>query len=126
MKMDPPGLLTWMLPGLVDDFRFDRWLDTNLITFPDEPKRHCNTIARLTSWSGHQAPWAGVVEVEAGAERPLAVRLLEYLCRLMGRLRNGLSPCDRYQMAGVVPVLTGRLPDIRLQLNLTRTRGTLR
>ncbi|MGL4552451.1 MAG: hypothetical protein ACRC33_14830 [Gemmataceae bacterium] len=126
IKLDPGGTLAWLLPGLDQDLAFDRWLDTNLITYPGEPERHCDTVARLQSASGTQPPWAAVVEVEARPRKAIRVRLLEYLCRFLRRVRDGLNPRERYLAAGAVIVLTGRLRGVPLDMRLPNTKALLR
>src|SRR3954454_2141764 len=47
-KMDPPGLLRWLLPGVDPNLVFTRWLDTQTIPFPGGPDLRCDTVAELT------------------------------------------------------------------------------
>lgn len=126
IKLDGDGTLGWLLPGLDPDLKFDRWLDTNLVTYPGEPKRVCDTVARLESDADRQPPWAVVVEVEARPRRVIRVRLLEYICRLLRRVRDGLTERESYQTAGAVIVLTGRLRRARLEMTLPGTGSSLR
>jgi hypothetical protein len=62
IKLNPYGLLLRLLIGLDRDLRFARWLETQLVPFPGEPERRCDTVAELVSVSDTQPPWACVVE----------------------------------------------------------------
>jgi hypothetical protein len=55
LKIDPPAVLGWLLPTLNPDLAFTRWMDTEAIAYPGEPRRRCDTVAELTSRS-HQSP----------------------------------------------------------------------
>jgi hypothetical protein len=65
LKMAPAEALAWLLRRLDPDLAFSRWIDTEMIAFPGEPKRRCDTVAELVSRSGAVPPWALVLEVEA-------------------------------------------------------------
>ena len=109
IKENAEGTLRWLFPGLDADLAFDRFLDTNLITYPGETKRHCDTVARLRSRAGTQPSWALVLEVEARARRNILSRLLEYVARFLRKVRHGLSRGEDYQVGGAILVLTGKL-----------------
>src|SRR5947199_4544460 len=107
LKLAPAEALRWLLPRLDADLTFRRWLDTEMIAFPGEPRRRCDTVAELVSRSGLQAPWALVVEVEARPRAAMVGRLPEYLLRVFRRVRHGPRGRDPYLVAGVLIVLTG-------------------
>jgi hypothetical protein len=114
LKLAPDQLIAWLLPGLDPDLVFRRWLDTKMIAFPGEPGRRCDTVAELVSRTGGQGPWALVVEAEARLRADLLARVLEYLGRLKRRVRHGPEGRDRYPVAAVVLLLTGRGSDLKL------------
>src|SRR5262249_49806956 len=57
--------LAWLLPEVSAELAYDDWLDTETIAFPGEPRRRCDTVARLKHREGASPPWAAVLEVEA-------------------------------------------------------------
>src|SRR3954452_9758701 len=102
LKVAPAEALRWLLPGLDADLAFRRWLDTEPIAFPGEPRRRCDTVAELVSRSGQSPPWAFVVEVEARPRSTFLDRVLEYVARLLRKLRHGPRRRDRYQVGAAV------------------------
>src|SRR5437588_1916685 len=108
LKIAPAEALHWLLPELDPDLTFTRWLDTETIAFPGEPRRRCDTVAELVSRTGQSPPWAVVLEVEARPRSTILDRLLEYEARLLRKLRHGPHRRDRYLVAGVLILLTGR------------------
>ncbi len=126
LKIDPPEVMRWLLPKLDPDLAFTRWLDTEMIAFPGEPGRRCDTVAELVSRSGQAPPWALVVEVEARPRATIADRLLEYEGRLLRKLRHGPRRRDRYLVAGVLIFLTGRWRKLTLKMRLPGTDVGLR
>jgi hypothetical protein len=121
LKLAPEEPLRWLLPKLSPDLAFRRWLDTEMIAFPGEPQRRCDTVAELVSRSGTSPPWAVVLEVEARPRATIIARLLEYLARLMRKLRHGPHGRDRYQLAAVLLVLTGRQRRLKVEMVLPGT-----
>jgi hypothetical protein len=121
LKMNPAEVLAWVLGDLDPDLGFTRWLDTETIAFPGEPNRRCDTVAELVSRSGRSPPWALVLEVEARSRAAMLVRVLEYLARLLRKLRHGPRRRDRYLVAGVVLFLSGRRKDLKLHMQLPGT-----
>jgi hypothetical protein len=59
LKTVPAEAIAWMLPDLSPDLAFTR-LETNLIAFPGEPGRRCDTVAELLSRSARHRRSAGV------------------------------------------------------------------
>jgi hypothetical protein len=121
LKMDPPATIAWLLPSLDPDLAFSRWLDTEAIAFPGEPKRRCDTVAELASRSGQSSPWALVLEVEARPRASILDRLLEYGLRLLRKLRHGPHRRDRYQIAAVLILLRGTRGPLTLDMRLPGT-----
>jgi hypothetical protein len=48
-KLDPVGLLCWLLRKSPPELRFRAWLDTRTLAFPGDPERTCDTVAWLGS-----------------------------------------------------------------------------
>src|SRR5262245_20909241 len=55
LKVSPAETLAWLVPELDPDLEYSRWLDTEMIAFPGEPQRRCDTVAELLSQS-HTLP----------------------------------------------------------------------
>src|SRR4051812_47802984 len=89
INLDPEGHLRWLEPKLDPDLKFARWLPTQMIAFPGEPDRRCDTVAELISRSSSQAPWLYILEVEARARLRFLDRLFEYQARANRKLRHG-------------------------------------
>jgi len=107
------------VPTLDPDLARRRWLDTQMVAFPGEPKRRCDTVAELTSTTGSGPPWAFVLEVEARPRASMLARVIEYEARLLRRLRHGPHRRDRYQVAALVVYLSGRKKPQALRLDAT-------
>lgn len=121
LKMAPPEVIRWLLPGLDADLAYRRWLDTETIAFPGEPKRRCDTVAELVSRSGQGPPWALVLEVEARSRASMLDRVIEYKARLLRKLRHGPRRRDKYLVAAVVLFLSGSQDDLSLKAYLPGT-----
>jgi hypothetical protein len=121
IKLAPEDHARWLQPKLSADLGFARWLDTELIAFPGEPRRRCDTVAELVSRSGSQAPWALVIEAEARPRSVILGRLLEYLLRVFRRVRHGPRGRDPYQVAGALIVLTGHQRGLHIDMRLPET-----
>ena len=61
-KLDPPGLLRWLLRW--DAFTFRGWLDTRSLPFPGEEDRTCDTVACITDDAFADRPWAVPLEFQ--------------------------------------------------------------
>lgn len=121
LKIDAIQILRWLLPTLDMDLAFTRWLDTETIAFPGEPRRRCDTVAELVSRTGSGPSWAVVLEVEARPRSTILDRLLEYVARLLRKLRHGPHKRDRYKVAAVLLFLTGRRKELALDMQLPGT-----
>lgn len=101
-KLDPLGLLDWLVPGWRQSALFVGWLETRTIPFPGEADRVCDTVAHLLA---DDQAWALVLEFQSRIDSDLFGRLLEYL----GRLWIELKPAKgaRYCVAAAVINLTG-------------------
>jgi hypothetical protein len=106
-KLDPPGFLRWLLPGLPSELQFHDWLDTRSIPFPGDPDRVCDTVAAIRHTSGMGVWWAMPIEFQTRPDPQLFGRFLEYLGRLWLELRPPGLPNVRFQVAAAVINLTG-------------------
>jgi hypothetical protein len=105
-KLDPAGVLRWLIPGLSPTLTFRQWLDTRSIPFPGEPDRTGDTVACLHD-AGTGEWWAIALEFMAEAEAEMFGRMLEYHGRLWRERRPTTERGSRYAVAGVVVNLTG-------------------
>jgi hypothetical protein len=121
LKIAPAESAAWLLPDLDRDLKTGRWLDTETIAFPGEPRRRCDTVLELLSESEQAPPWALVFEVEARPRATILDRLLEYCVRVLRKLRHGPRRRDRYRVAAVLLVLTGKQRDLRVEMSLPGT-----
>src|SRR5262249_10272515 len=86
-KLDPPGFLRWLLPGLASPLVFHDWLDPRSIPFPGDPDRICDPVAAIRNWRDPAIWWATPIEFQTRPDPQLFGRLLEYLARLWMELR---------------------------------------
>jgi hypothetical protein len=108
VKLDPPGLLGWLLRLSADQLRFRGWLDARRITFPGEPDRACDTVAVLEDVLRGGVPWALPVEFQIEPDPLMFGRLLGYLGPLWVELKPSEERGDRFQVGAIVVNLTGR------------------
>jgi hypothetical protein len=106
-KLDPPGFLRWLLPGLTLSQTFHDWLDTRSIPFPGHPDRICDTVAAIREAARPPVWWAVPIEFQTRSDALLFGRLLEYLGRLWLELRSPSRGSGRFQVAAAVVNLTG-------------------
>ncbi len=120
-KLDPLGLLRWLVPRLGSAWTFSRWLDTRTVPFPGQADRICDTVAGLRHRAALERWWALVLEFQSQPDKEMFGRLLEYLGRLWRELRPPQrGPPRRYAVVALVVNLTGRGHTAR-DLRLGRT-----
>ncbi len=107
LRLDPSGLLRWLMPGLHADCVFQRWADTRTIAFPGEPDRTCDTVAELLQATQSPLWWLLVLELQSDLDEEMFGRLLEYLGRLWRSLRPLETPRQRYRIVAAVVNFTG-------------------
>jgi hypothetical protein len=106
-KLDPAGLLAWLLPEAPADVRFRAWLDTRTLPWPGDPERTCDTVAHLGD-ADAAVHWAVPVEFSLEPDGLMFGRLLVYLGQLWREQRPLPEPGQHYQLGAVVVNLTGR------------------
>jgi hypothetical protein len=106
-KLDPAGLLRWLLPGLPAAVEFHSWLDTRTLPFPGEPDRTGDTVACLRD-AAAGAWWATPLEFQVRPDEAMFGRLLEYLGRVWRERRPPGDDTGRFHVGAVVVNLTGR------------------
>jgi hypothetical protein len=107
-KLDPLGLLRWLLLRLAATIHFRLWLDARTLPFPGHPDRTCDTVAGLVDDAAPDRWWALPIEFQHAPDPEMFGRLLEYLGRLWRELRPPGPPSNRFDVAAVVVNLTGR------------------
>jgi hypothetical protein len=106
-KLDPIGLLCWLLRETPAELRFRMWLDTRTLPFPGDPERTCDTVA----WLGDADPaveWALVLEFCLDPDGELFGRLLIYEGQLWLETRPTDAGRERFAVGAVVVNLRGR------------------
>ncbi len=121
IQLAPEEVIRWAEATLSADLAFSHWLDTEMIAFPGEPRRRCDTVAELLSRTGRQPPWALVVEVETRPRAAMVGRLPEYLLRIFRRVRHGPHGRDPYLVAGILIVLSGEPRAMQVEMRLSDT-----
>jgi hypothetical protein len=124
-KLDSPGFLRWLLPGLPPDLPFLDWLDTHTIPFPDEPDRICDTVAGFRRPSDLEWFWALVLEFQTEPHGDMLDRLLEYVARLRRELRHGPERRGKYTVIPALLNLTGPPQPSTLDMELPGTAAKL-
>lgn len=118
-KLDPPGLLRWLLRWHA--FTFRGWLDTRSLPFPGEADRTCDTVACLTDDAFPNRPWAVPLEFQTRPDSSMFGRFLEYLGRVWREIRPEGRP-RRYQVGAILVNLTGRRRTASRRMRLGQTR----
>jgi hypothetical protein len=106
-KLDPVGLLCWLLGETPDELRFRTWLDARTVAFPGTPTRTCDTVA----WLADEDPaveWAVPVEFLLEPDEKMFGRMLVYLGLLWLEKRPTDQRGERFRVGAVVVNLTGR------------------
>jgi hypothetical protein len=106
-KLEPPGLLRWLLPTLAPRVSFQGWLDTRSLPFPGEPDRTNDTVACLRDDADAPTWWALAIEFSSRPDSEMFGRMLEYLGRLWRERRPTDEQGSRFQVGGAVVNLTG-------------------
>jgi hypothetical protein len=106
-KLDPPGFLEWLLPGLSAALTFHGWLDTRTLPFPGEPDRTGDTVARLCTNTDPRLWWALALEFQSEPHHEMFGRVLEYLGRAWRECRPTDERGSRFEVGAVVINLTG-------------------
>jgi hypothetical protein len=107
-RLDPVGLLCWLLNLPASAFAFKGWLDTRTIPFPGEPDRTCDTVAFVLDLTRGGIPWAVVIEFQIEADPLMFGRLLVYMGQVWIARKPYPEPGDRFAVGAVVVNLTGR------------------
>lgn len=119
IKLDPVTTLGWILPKLGSGLQFQRWLETQSISYPGESERRCDTVMELVSETGTVPPWAIVVDSQTRPDSSMMGRLLEYLALLYRILRHGPHGKDAYQVGAMLLNLTGPTQNSELEMALS-------
>jgi hypothetical protein len=106
-RLDPLGLLRWLVPGLTATIRFLGWLETRNIPFPGEPDRTGDTVACLDDAAEPAPLWGVPIEFQTKPDPEMFGRLLEYLGSVWRQKRPPERPGEHYQVAAILVNLTG-------------------
>jgi hypothetical protein len=107
-KLDPLGILCWVLNLRPDALIFRRWLDTRLIPFPGAPDRTCDTVASIEDVQRGQVPWALLLEFQIAPDPLMFGRVTVYLGQVWLEEKPSPERGDRFCIAARIVNLTGR------------------
>jgi hypothetical protein len=107
-RLDPAGLVSWLLGLPAEAFAFEGWLNTRMISWPGDPERTCDTVAYLRDLSRGGVPWAVVIEFQLAPDPLMFGRLLVYLGQVWESVKPAAERGDRFELGRVVVNLTGK------------------
>jgi hypothetical protein len=111
-RLDPQGVLRWLLHGLDPDLVPRRWLESQLTSLENEEEGRVDGVCEFVSQSGTQPPWACLVELQGQVRAYFLTRVLRYLLDLFDELRVESGSDDRYlMMAGIINLSETALPE---------------
>jgi hypothetical protein len=95
------------VPAFVAQFRWVRWLDANLPTFPGEGDRIPDTVGEFISIEHSEDRRLVDFEFQSSPHPDMLERIGEYMFRLRRTQRFGSGQAGKYGVAGVVVNMTG-------------------
>jgi hypothetical protein len=107
LHLDPEGFLVWLVPTTRGSRAWKGWLPTERITFPGEPERRCDTVARFESVTGTAPPVALIVESQTRPRGDLPEREGEYALRIRREIVFHRDPLVQYDVVAALLNLTG-------------------
>jgi hypothetical protein len=108
IKLDPAGVLAWLLRVSIASFTFIRWLDTRRLAFPGQPDRTCDTVAHVERLGDNHRPWSIVAEFNIEPDALMFGRMLGYLGTLWIEEKPTIERGDRFELGALLVNLTGR------------------
>ena len=106
-RFDPEGFLAWLIPGLADEVRFERWLDTRAAPMPGLANQTADTVAELHALREVGPPWLLLLEFQTEPDPDMFGRLLGQLGKFWREQWPDELPGSRYQLVAAVVNLTG-------------------
>jgi hypothetical protein len=103
----PEGLLRFLVEGVFKHWKYTGWVDSQAVSFPGDPERRCDTVARFERIDGDRLPVALVVEFETAPGSDMYPREGEYCWRLRREAPFQSRPGVPYDVVGAIVFLTG-------------------
>ena len=103
----PEASLRFLLPSVFLHWRWLGWDDSQTVSFPGDPERRCDTVARFERIDGTRPPVLLVVEFETEPGSDMAPREGEYRLRLRRESPFQTEPRVPYDVVGAIVYLTG-------------------
>ena len=107
-QIAPEAFLRHLLPSVFVRWRWIGWDDSQTVSFPGDPERRCDTVARFERIDGSRPPVALVLEFETEQSADMAPREGEYRLRLRREAPFQSKPHVPYDVVGAIVYLTGR------------------
>lgn len=106
-QISPEAFLRYLLPGVFSRWQWMGWDDSQTVSFPGDPERRCDTVARFERIDGSRPPVLLVVEFETEPGSDMAPREGEYRLRLRRESPFQRDPRVPYDVVGAIVYLTG-------------------
>jgi len=103
----PEAFLRYLLPGAFVHWQWAGWYDSQTVSFPGDPERRCDTVARFERIDGSRPPVLLVLEFESEPGSDMAPREGEYRLRLRREAPFQRDPRVPYDVVGAIVYLTG-------------------
>ncbi len=103
----PEAFLRFLLPSVFLHWRWLGWDDSQTVSFPGDPERRCDTVAKFERIDGTRPPVLLVVEFETEPGSDMAPREGEYRLRLRRESPFQTEPRVPYDVVGAIVYLTG-------------------
>lgn len=106
-QIDPEGFLRFLVEEAFKHWKCTGWVDSQVVSFPGDPERRCDTVARFERIDGDRLPVALVVEFETAPGSDMYPREGEYCLRLRREVPFQARPGVPYDVVGAIVFLTG-------------------
>ena len=106
-QIAPEAFLRFLLPSVFLHWRWLGWDDSQTVSFPGDPERRCDTVARFERIDGSRPPVLLIVEFESEPASDMAPREGEYRLRLRRESPFQTEPRVPYDVVGAIIYLTG-------------------
>jgi hypothetical protein len=83
----PEGFLRFLVSAAFARWKCTGWVNSQVVSFPGDPERRCDTVAELQRIEGDRLPVALVVEFETAPASDMYPREGEYCLRLRREAR---------------------------------------
>ena len=106
-QIDAEAFLRFLVPSVFLRWRWNGWDDSQTVSFPGDPERRCDTVARFERIDGTRPPVLLVLEFETEPGSDMQPREGEYRLRLRREAPFQREPHVPYDVVGAIVYLTG-------------------